>query len=144
MEPNAGRREYDGEHVDPVTRNYVEERLLGIRDEADRKITETRHGLRNEIAALAAAQAAATLQQTKEHGEVRAEISSVANEVAAMRRDLAVVLPLPETVAQLKHRDDLEAARTEAIDKLRRQQRWFAAFIVGSVPAALAIAPHIH
>jgi ribosome-associated translation inhibitor RaiA len=133
MEPSSGRREYDGDHVDPVTRNYVEDRLR-----------ETRHEFRNDIAALAAAQAAAALQQTKEHGEVRAEISHVINEVAGVRRDLAVVLPLPETVAQLKHRDDLEEARTEAIDKLRRQQRWFAAFIVGAVPAAAIIAPHIH
>lgn len=133
MEPTGGRREYDSDHVDPATRNFVEERLR-----------ETRHEFRNEVEALRLAITNSALQQTREHGEVRSEIQGIASEVAAVRRDLAVVLPLPETVAQLAKRDEIEEARTEAIDKLRFQQRWVAMFLVAAVPAAIVVAPHIN
>jgi len=136
MEPNAGRREYDGEHVDPATKNYVEDRLR-----------ETRHEFRNEVEALRLAITNAALQQTKEHGEVRSEIQGIASEVAAVRRDLAIVLPLPETVAQLAKRDEIDDARAEVQKELlaevreqRADTRRYRLAVVSLVIAAISTA----
>jgi hypothetical protein len=127
-----GRRDYDRQ-IDPLIEMYVEERLR-----------ETRHELRNDIATLATNQAASALQATKEHGEVRSEIQGVRNDVAALRRDLTDVLPLRDTVADLKHRDDMEEARqvtaVEVLAEVRKnriQTRNFMVAVTGVVVSLL-------
>jgi hypothetical protein len=139
MEPTGGRREYDSDHVDPATRNFVEDRLR-----------ETRHDFRNEVAALAAAQAAAALQQTKEHGEVRGAIGDLVNKVEAVARDLSEVLPLRESVEALKRRDEIDDARAEVQEQLlvevrrqradtRRYRLAVGGLVIAAIPSATAV-----
>lgn len=130
MEPGAGRRASDWE-VEPT----VEMRIQEV-------VADTRHRLMNELTVLAAAQSDAALQATKEHGEVRGEIQAVRSEVAALRRDIEQVLPLRESVAELKHRDDVEDARSDAIDRLRVQQRNLAGLIIAGVPVIAWLVSH--
>lgn len=112
--------------IDPAIENRIQE-----------VVADTRHRLIQEITVLATAQATATLQATREHGEVRAEIQG-------LRRDLEVIPEMREDLETLKLRSAADDARTEAIDKLRIQQRWLLTFLVAAVPAAIVVAPHIH
>jgi hypothetical protein len=126
---DLGRR--DSDHIDPV----IEMRIQKV-------VADTRHRLINEITTLAAAQAAAKLQATVEHGEVRSDIQAMHTEVGALRRDLEQVLPLRESVEALHRRDEIEDARAqtsrEILDELQKQRAQFRTFMVGASGVVIA------
>lgn len=105
-EPMAGRRAYDPS-VPPEVKLYVEEEVRG-----------TRHGLRNEIAALGTVVATAQLQATREHGEVHAEIQALRADITKLREDLSQVIPLRDRVTDLEQADRVDEAREDARDEL--------------------------
>jgi sensor histidine kinase regulating citrate/malate metabolism len=134
MEPNSGRRSSDRE-IDPNVEMYVQE-----------VVADTRHKLVNEITVLAASQADAKLQATKEHGEVRRDIQAVQAEVAGLRREIADLTPLRESVEALRRRDEIDDARAETsrqmlteLQKQRTQFRNFMIAIAGLVVTAAGV-----
>lgn len=107
--------------VDPAVQLFVQQELQ-----------ETRHVLRADLAALGVKVELATATSTKEHAEVKAALGQI------------MAANLEPRVAALERKDVEDSAAAAAVDKLRRQQRWFAGFFVAAVPVALLVAPHIH
>lgn len=118
MIDDQGRRSGD---IDPAVQLYVQDAL-----------TDTRHALRNDIQALGTKVELFSAQSTKEHAEVKAALAQL------------IAANLEPRVAALERKDAEESAAAAAVDRLRRQQRWFATFLVAAVPVALIAAPHIH
>lgn len=100
-------------------------------------VADTRHALRNDIAALGTKVETAALLSTREHAEVKATLDQLLAAVEMLRK-------LEPRVTALEQKDAAESAAADAVDRLRRQQRWFAGFLVAAVPVALVIAPHVH
>lgn len=109
------------EGVNDATKFYVAEVLR-----------ETRHKFYDQLAAIGAKVELAAITATSEHARVGAKL------------DQLLDARLESRVAALEKAAIGEQAAAEAVDKLRRQQRWFAGFLVGAVPVALLLAPHIH
>jgi len=100
-------------------------------------LRDTRHGLRNEITALAAQVVAGNLQSTKEHAEVKASIEELREDVA----DLKGLLP---RVIELEQHERVDEAREETrqsvLDKLDRQRKWLIATVISVIALVLTAA----
>lgn len=114
--------------VDPATKLYV-------RDE----VSETRHLLRQDIAALATKVELFMAQSTKEHSEVAGKLDRLSEDVAELK-------PLTAKVAALELADATAEARAlearQMREQSRRQFQWIVATIiaaVGVIVAALAL-----
>lgn len=112
--------------IDPAVQLFVQDSL-----------SDTRHALRSDIAGLGARVEAAAILSTKEHAEVKATLDQLLSAVEVLRQ-------LEPRVTALEQKDVAESAAAAAVDKLRRQQRWFAMFVVAVIPVALVAAPHVH
>lgn len=121
MEPSAGRRQYDGD-LDPIIENRVQE-----------VVRDTRHELRSDIAALAAQQASAALQATREHGEVQAQIQSLAQTVQELRSDLEELPSMRKDIDHLMTRDAV-------LDEVRRNSLQTRNMMIGLAGLIIAAA----
>lgn len=93
----------------------------------ERRLRETRHEFRNEIAALAAILTSGQLKQTEERSEFRGELREMRKDLAGLREDL---VPMREKVSALERHDDVDEAREQERDKVFKaiedQRRWMA------------------
>lgn len=112
------RRSYD---VDAATQLFVKE-----------EVADTRHKLSGDIAALGTRIELLVQTSTREHAEVKAGLNVI------------LTANFEARIAALERKDAEESAAAAAVDRLRRQQRWFAGFFVAVVPVAVLVAPHVH
>lgn len=122
--------------VDAATKLYINESVRAVRDEAAANLTETRHFLRNEVAALGTKVDLFSIQSTKEHADVAAKLDRLSADVAELK-------PLAAEVAALKLADATAEAEASAAEKLRLQSRsqfrWLAGLIVAAVPSVAVL-----
>jgi hypothetical protein len=143
MEPTGGRRNYDSDL------SYLEESLKRWVSE---EIGQTRHLMRNEIAAVSAQVAALTLSSTKEHAEVKAALAQLqagmASAVALEARvdtierkaaDVETLAQVTGRVQRLESASGADQASATAIDKLRTRLVWYAFGIIGAVGTIAAL-----
>lgn len=109
------RRRYD-DRVPAI--EYIEEKLLRAFEEG---LRDTRHALKQDIAALATTVTDNALKATKEHGDVRADLERVRADVNELRRELQDLEPLQDSVAELQEHDRTDLAVSEALERNRLQ-----------------------
>lgn len=114
MSPEEQRRRLDD--VDASVQLFVGGKVRDARDDADRKITETRHLLRNELAALGTKVDLFAAQSTKEHAEVAGKLDRLSDDVSEMK-------PLAAKVAALELAAATSEAAAAAAEKLLTRQR---------------------
>lgn len=102
MSESPGRRSLD---VDPATQLFV-------RDE----VAETRHKLLNELSALGTRLELFAAQSTAEHGEVKAKLDRLSDDVAELK-------PLAQKVAALQLADATAEASAVTAERMRTQLR---------------------
>lgn len=110
---------------------YLEEHLRLIFEES---LKDTRHMLRQELAAIGARVEANTLQSTKEHAEVQGAVAQLRGEVAEVKAQVGVLSPV---VSDLKAASLAERERDLALGDLRRSL-WRAAAVISSIVIAAA------
>lgn len=100
----VGRRVYDD--IIPVVMLQVEERLR-----------DTRHTLRQEVTVLATTVATGQMQASKEHEAVRTDI-------ADLKRAVEKLVPVAQTVDELREQAVADKAHDDAIGSLLKTARW--------------------
>jgi seryl-tRNA synthetase len=111
--------------------------------EVEKRLAETRHALRQEIAVVSAHVASAQAQASKEHTEVRADIRE-------LRRDVTDLKPVTEDlraqVLALHETGLVDAAHDQTLADIRKTMwKVFGALVafIGAMTAVLALlAPH--
>jgi hypothetical protein len=126
LSEDQGRRSDD---VDPATRLFVNE-----------KVSEAKHALRSDVAALGAKVELFSAQSTKEHAEVASKLDRLAADVAELK-------PLASKVAALELADARAEVQAQAADQFRAQSRsqfrWLVGLIVAAIPSAAAITAYV-
>lgn len=122
MSEDQGRRSDD---VDPAVQLAI-----------DKGDAQTRHSMRDEIAALSAKVELWRAESTREHGEVSSKLDRLVDEVAALKPQTTM---LAAEVAALKLADATAEVRSATAEQLRAQSRtqfrWLVALIVAAVPS---------
>lgn len=122
--------------IDLAVQLAISEEVRAVSDSANEKITETRHALRNEIAALGTKVDLFAVQSTKEHSEVASKLDRLSDDVAGLKA-------LAGDVAALKIADARSEAASAAAEKLLTRQRnqffALATLIVGAAGVIVAV-----